>query len=105
MTSLLASVLLAAASAAGSGAVQCTKELAAAAESAPELVESWGKMHEVFTGYGVCDDAGPGEAFSEAVTLMLSERWGRLNELQVLVKSDPAFLTFVLRHIDETVPV
>jgi hypothetical protein len=49
-----------------------------------------------------CDDGASAEAYSELVVSTLARRWEQLPALARRAKADPAFLGFVLRHVDGT---
>ena len=83
----------------------CTKEEAQAAEAVAATARSWGRLHQQFRRYAHCDDGAIAEGFSESVTILLADDWGTIRQLGAVVTSDPAFRKFVIRHIDETVPV
>jgi hypothetical protein len=82
----------------------CTKEEAQVAEAVAATVRSWGQLHQQFERYSHCDDGAIAEGFSESVTLMLAEQWRSIYQLEMVLRSDPAFRVFITRHIDETVP-
>ena len=82
---------------------RCTKDEARAAEEVAGTLRNWSALHEAFKRYAPCDDGAIGEGFSDSVAKILAGHWSTLGELQGLAASDPAFLRFVLRHIDATV--
>lgn len=82
----------------------CTKEEAIAAETAAPA-QSWEQLHQQFKRYSHCDDGAIGEGFSESVTLLLADRWQDIRQLGEILSRDSAFRKFVIRHINETVPV
>lgn len=83
----------------------CTKEEAIAAEMAAPAAQSWEQLHQQFKRYSHCDDGAIGEGFSESVTLLLADHWQDIRQLREIVSHDSAFRKFVIRHINETVPV
>lgn len=83
----------------------CTREEAHAAEAIAATAQSWGQLHQQFERYAHCDDGAVAEGFSESVTNLLADRWGGVQQLEAVLGSDPGFRKFVIRHIDETVPV
>ncbi len=83
----------------------CTKKEAQEAEGVASAAKSWGELHQQFKRYAHCDDGAIGEGFSESVSVLLAEHWGDIGQLGAILKSDPAFRKFVVRHIDDTVPV
>lgn len=84
---------------------ECTQQQAMEAESVAGTAKSWTQLHNYFAKYAHCDDGAVGEGFSESVSLLLSNQWGNFTRLSGLLKSDPEFRDFILRHVDETVPV
>lgn len=82
----------------------CTKEEAIEAESL-STAQSWGQLHQQFKNYAHCDDGAIGEGFSESVSLLLADHWQDIDQLEIILKSDFTFRKFVMRHINETVPV
>lgn len=60
-------------------------------------------MQRLFKNYAHCDDGEAAGGFSDAVGRLLSKSWHRLPELVKLSQANPAFLEFVLRHIDGTI--
>ena len=83
----------------------CSSEDAQVAESVAATARSWGQLHQQFELYAHCDDGAIAEGFSESVSILLARHWKDIRQLKVMVRSDPAFRIFVIRHIDETVPV
>lgn len=81
----------------------CTKEESIEAEGLA-TAQSWGELHQQFKRYAHCDDGAIGEGFSESVSILLAEHWGDIGQLGVILKSDPAFRKFVVRHTNDTVP-
>ena len=82
----------------------CSSEDAEVAESVAAMARSWGQLHQQFERYAHCDDGAIAEGFSESVSILLARQWKDIRQLNVIVRSDPAFRTFVIRHINETVP-
>ncbi|OYT86676.1 MAG: hypothetical protein CFE46_14505 [Burkholderiales bacterium PBB6] len=64
--------------------------------------KSWPALHRSFARYGHCDDGAVAEGFSESVTGTLANRWRDTPVLATLGRKDPAFLRFVIHHIDAT---
>lgn len=84
---------------------QCSKLDERAAESVVGKLVTWAAVHDAYLKFAHCDDGGIGEGFSESVTTLLAKRWSQFEELKRLAKRDEKFETFVLRHIDATVPL
>jgi hypothetical protein len=64
----------------------------------------WESLHAVVAKARNCDDGWIAEAYSEKVSILLAEHWNLLEQLHVISKSEPWFLEFVLKHVDESVP-
>ena len=82
----------------------CTEYEAEKAEEVAGNVRSWEELYKSYKLYRHCDDGAIGEGFSESVTLILSKSWRQINKLKKIIQTDNAFETFVIKHIDETVP-
>lgn len=82
----------------------CDAREATEAESVVGTATSWRQLHDYFAEYEACDDGAVGEGFSESVTILLADHWASVDELRLMVRSDPNFRRFVLRHVDESVP-
>jgi diphthamide synthase subunit DPH2 len=83
-----------------SAADKCSDADAQVAETTTGLMKTWPAIYSGFTNYGRCDDGGIAEGFTEAVVHLLASKWYSLPKAVVLVKKDPAFRTFFLKHID-----
>src|SRR5262245_21323613 len=84
---------------------QCPEvETCCAAAQALERVTNWKSLHEVVSLSKECDDAWLAEAYAERVSTLLADRWPLLDQLDRMAESDPSFLPFVLRHLNEKVP-
>ena len=64
-------------------------------------LKSWQAIHRSFQK-APCDDGIFAEGYSDAIVVMLARHWRALPDLAALVKHDPQFEKFVLRHIDAT---
>lgn len=80
----------------------CSPRDAAAADVAVDALDSWTKVERMYRKYGHCDEGSIAEGNSEAVARLLVDHWSRLPRLSEIVRRDPAFRRFVLRHIDTT---
>jgi hypothetical protein len=80
----------------------CTAEQAAEAENSVDSLSTWPAIHESFSRFGHCDDGAIAEGYSSAVGAMLADRWSQLADLTKWFRGEPAFRTFVLRHVDVT---
>lgn len=95
-----ASITFAAVSACANGQ-PCTKEMALQAETEVPTLRSWAAVYDGFKKFQHCDDGGVAEGFSESITQLLASNWDTHTEL---ADRDEAFLSFILRHIDESTP-
>lgn len=84
---------------------QCSNAEARAAEDVVGRLKTWAAVHDAYVRFGHCDDGSIGQGFSESITILLSRNWGRLNDLRRAVATNKEFESFVIRHIDLTVPV
>ena len=98
---------------AGHGLPKCTDELAREAiTQIPALADRVRQHREpkpfqalraTYLAYRGCDDGGPGEAMSDLVACTIAENWPTIPDLFKTMDADPAFRSFVLRHVDATV--
>jgi hypothetical protein len=64
-------------------------------------LKSWRALHNSFQKFvPQCDDGFVAEGYTETIVVLLAQRWSSLHELATVVKRDPAFGRFILRHID-----
>jgi hypothetical protein len=72
------------------------------AEESAVRIKGWIQLQDHFHKYGLgaCDDGELAEAYSERVDKLLTRQWKDISTLAFLVKSDPEFMQFVLRHVD-----
>jgi hypothetical protein len=80
----------------------CSQADERAALEAAVKYKSWPALHQGFARYGHCDDGAIAEGFSESVTTILAGRWNDTTVLAKIGQRDPAFLRFVIRHVDAT---
>lgn len=83
----------------------CTKEEAQAAEGAVSTIRSWETLYQQFQRYSTCDDGAIAEGFSDAVTSLLVDHWQDIELFNTQAGQTPPFRVFVIRHIDDSVPV
>lgn len=83
----------------------CLKSEERVAEDIAGRLATWAAVYDAYQRFAHCDDGSIGEGFSESVSVLLANRWDRLEELTRAIRRDPQFASFVLRHIDVTVPV
>ncbi len=72
------------------------------AEESAARIKGWMQLQDHFHrfGLGACDTGELADAYSNRVDRFLTMQWKDLSTLAFLVKSDPEFLQFVLRHVD-----
>src|SRR5262245_3332734 len=78
---------------------RCDAEQLRQVEELAASGQSWGQLHDMFARFAARDDGATAEGFSESVTVLLAERWDQLSQLASIAARDPAFETFVVRHI------
>ena len=79
---------------------ECSQELET--KMSHTVFASWSQIHKWFRCAGHCDDGAIAESFSEGVVHLLASRWDATSDLKRLTSTDPSFLPFVLKHIDES---
>lgn len=69
----------------------------------PEKQKSWNNLYRIYnqTPSG-CDDGAYAEGYSDYVVQFLAKHWNRFDDLITIIKKDPSFQVFVLKHIDAT---
>lgn len=82
------------------GTKACPPRDAAAAETAIEHAGSWKKLEAAYMKFRHCDGGELAQGNSEAVAELLAEHWSTLPALTALIRQNPAFRRFVLRHIE-----
>ncbi len=69
----------------------------------PEKQKSWNNLYRIYKQTpSSCDDGAYAEGYSDYVVQFLAKHWDRFDELISLIKKDPSFQVFVLKHIDAT---
>jgi hypothetical protein len=81
----------------------CSLEQAIRAEIGSDDLKSWTDLYRAFQEFRACDDGSVAEGWDDFTERMLTEHWNELPELQRLVKRDPRFGPFVLRHLSEMI--
>ena len=84
---------------------RCSQSEERAAEDVAGRLKTWAAVYDAYRRFVHCDDGSIGQGFSESITVLLSKRWDRLDDLRRLATRDKEFESFVIRHIDLTVPV
>lgn len=107
MTTVIAVALIATtpayASAASGGA--CSPIDAMRAEDMASTANSWSKVYSAYKKFKHCDDGSIAEGFSDSISTLLALDGNMMSEFARLAAKDPGFQSFVVKHIDETVPV
>lgn len=80
----------------------CTPAQARKAEDVAGKASSWTGLHDAFKKFGHCDDGAIAEGFSDSTVSILAGQWNTLPQLLTLIRKDPLFGQFVLRHVDAT---
>lgn len=83
----------------------CSKSEERAAEDVAGRLATWAAVYSAYKKFSHCDDGSIGEGFSESISTLLAARWSRIDDLSRSIRRDSQFESFVLRHIDTTVPV
>jgi hypothetical protein len=82
----------------------CSDAESAAADKYASAVKvlpgSWQEVYDNFRRFRHCDEDDVADKFAADVTTMLDKHWDLLPDLLKLTKSDAAFRSFVLNHID-----
>lgn len=82
----------------------CSKRDEIHVERLAAKVTNWNQLHKLYKRYHQCDDGAIAEGFSESISIILSQSWGQLGSLQLIINKDTSFETFILNHLDETLP-
>ena len=83
----------------------CSQAEERAAEDVVARLKTWVAVKDAYARFGHCDDGSIGQGFSESITILLSRKWDQLNDLRRFAAEDKKFESFVIGHIDLTVPV
>jgi len=82
----------------------CTKSEAIQADHEIDSLKDWDSIYRAYQKFSQCDDGSIAEGYSDAVGRLLGDDWKHFDRLIALAKADKRFQSFVLRHVDETVP-
>jgi len=82
----------------------CTIEQAKEIEEKASTLKTWDQVFNAWQLFNHCDDGAIAEGFSESITLILFNHWAEKGHLIELIKENPDFEKFILKHIDQTVP-
>ena len=86
-------------------AKECTREEAMAAEDVAARLPNWKHIYGAFERFSHCDDGAIAEGFTDSVVRLLATHWETLPQVASLESKNPAFGTFVLRHINDTADI
>ena len=86
------------------GPKRCTTQEAMQAEESTDHLNDWNDNYDSFGRFSQCDDGGIAEGYSDAVSKLLADDWNQFPDLVRLAATDKHFQSFVLRHVDETIP-
>ena len=81
--------------------VSAAQTSCALAEEATDGLDSWPKVYHAYQQFPECDDGGVAEGYADKIEQLLADHWSDLDVLMKLVKSDPNFEAFVVRHLGE----
>ena len=70
-----------------------------------DSLKDWDAVYHSFSHFAHCDDGAIAEGYSDSVGRLLARDWKHFATLAKLVATDKKFESFVLRHIDETLPI
>jgi hypothetical protein len=103
---LIGFLLLLAASAHGTETptIKCAKAEAVEAEKEADSLSDWDQIYQSYKRFSQCDDGAIAEGYSDSITKLLADDWKSVGRLLALTNQNKNFRTFVLKHIDETVP-
>ena len=73
--------------------------------STVSTARSWDQIYQNYRIGKDYDDGAIADGFSESITMLLSDKWDRVYEIQKLISVDKQFKKFILKHIDETIPL
>jgi len=83
---------------------KCTQEEAIQAETEASKLNDWSSIYRSFTRFQQCDDGAISEGYSDSIGRLLAYHWNMLHKLNELTVADMEFRSFVIKHIDETIP-
>jgi hypothetical protein len=70
-----------------------------------DRLTDWDAVYHSFMHFAHCDDGAIAEGYSDTVGRLLAHDWKHFGSLAKHVATDKQFERFVLRHIDETLPI
>ena len=85
--------------------IACPREQAARAEGTIDSLNDWDGMHKFYKQFSRCDDGAIAEGYSDAVGNLLANKWEHFDRLASLTNIDKGFERFVVKHIDDTLPL
>lgn len=84
---------------------RCTEQEAIAADKEASEITDWKILLRSYLRYNQCDDGSIAEGYSDSVSRLLSDDWNKTPNLIAIIKRNKGFCEFILKHIDETVPL
>lgn len=102
-TRLVVIALASTALVANAAAQLCSPAELEGAEVAFGGIDSWHRLSLAHQRFSHCDVGYVAEGNSEAIVRLLVDHWASVSELNTVAAKRPAFLHFVLRHLDTTV--
>ncbi len=88
----------------GEATKKCTTADAIKAENEADSLKDWDQIYRSYKRFSGCDDGAIAEGYSDSVTKLLADDWKSFDRLLLLTNRRTGFRSFVLKHIDETVP-
>lgn len=83
----------------------CTEAEEMQALDEADRLSDWDAVYRSFIRFAHCDDGDIAEGYSDTVGRLLASDWKHIATLAKLVASNKKFESFVLRHINETLPI
>ena len=80
--------------------ITCSEEQAIAAEGQVSDIHDWERLHIVYKEFYACDDGAISEGFSDSVANLLTNHWGDIGKLSLILNSDPDYRRFIVKHVD-----
>ena len=78
------------------------RDLCDAAENHIGPVKTWRDLYAYSKTYSGCDNGAIAEGISDKVEQLMTHDWASISSVTAKLRSDKAFRTLLLNHIDET---
>jgi len=104
LTLLIASLVADNVSASEYSLKRCSSEESRQAEAEAPLLSNWRDVYASFKQFSSCDDGAIAEGYSDTVGRLLANNWNEVSQLNQMTSSDVKFRSFILYHIDGTLP-